>query len=315
MVNFKVLSNNPMSFSWRKACRVACRSIINAIIGCITGRISAPNIFLLGQFKCGSSSVASVLRSHGAAYSVFGKEPHFICGYKACWLDARLLKLLPPSFAYALKRALYLGCFQAVPRSRLLMDATVYNFAPRYAVDFIRRTSPEAKLIICLRDPVERAISHFFFEQRTKWLREHFPFATLQQCWEHQTTDLFLQHSNRVFEIKPPEIINLQDFYHYVETNIVQHGIYVTAVRGLLEVFDRNQVLIICLEDIIADQEQVMERLMSFLNVEYQHMPFPHVLAGTNRQNVDPELLHNMKSFYHPFNEDLFDLLGERFPW
>ena len=101
-----------------------------------------PNVYLLGAPKCGTTSLADGLDQHPDARVVAGKEPHF---FYNPYGDA------PTEDAY---RRLASAGTQAV-----VVDASVWYLFSDEAVPRILDVRPDARFLVCLRNPVEMAPS------------------------------------------------------------------------------------------------------------------------------------------------------------
>lgn len=111
-----------------------------------------PNLFILGGQKCGTSALAHFLSQHPDICLAQGKEAHIFDNPDIDIYDAEQLDIT------------YQGKFTHANGQRYYCDAT-----PIYAywsdlLPAIHNYQPDAKIIFMLRDPVERAISHYMME-------------------------------------------------------------------------------------------------------------------------------------------------------
>ena len=126
--------------------------------------LTLPNLFLVGAMKGGTTSAHGMLASHPGVYSPHVKEPnHFSTDIHRH--PHRLMGRTVHAFAniYMIKnRRDYLKLYERAPdESQYAIDSsTAYLYstdASRNIADF----NPDAKIIILLRDPVDRAWSEY----------------------------------------------------------------------------------------------------------------------------------------------------------
>lgn len=128
--------------------------------------MTLPNFFILGTAKAGTTSLANYLRQHPQIFIPKNKEPNFFM-LEGCQL--------PPFAGPADTKTLYetiyrcsitdiesyKALYQGVQQETAIGDATVlYLYFPK-AADRIQYYIPEAKMIIILRNPIDRLYSHF----------------------------------------------------------------------------------------------------------------------------------------------------------
>ncbi len=115
------------------------------------------NVFLIGFAKCGTTLLASQLCKNKFVYSKFGKEP--------CFFDYRYKGLENLSRDNPLFKK-YLNSF---PGNKTV-DALPWKIS-RICAQKIKELFPDAYIIICIRDKLERAISHFHHLHRATGIK------------------------------------------------------------------------------------------------------------------------------------------------
>lgn len=125
----------------------------------------SPDFFIVGAAKSGTTSLYHHLTQHPSIYMPAVKEPNFLAYWNA-ELDLRgpvrpqrLWQILHDQTV--LDEARYFALFDAARPDQCVGEASPrYLYYPN-AVTNIARITPQAKLIVLLRDPVLRAHSHF----------------------------------------------------------------------------------------------------------------------------------------------------------
>jgi hypothetical protein len=130
---------------------------------------------------------------------------------------------------------------------RLRGEATpIYLYWPN-SLERIAAYNPAMRLIILLRDPVERAWSHWKMEYARG--AETKPFA-----W------CIREGRQRLFSAQP--------WGHHREFSYVERGFYAEQLERLFAVFPRDQVLLLQADDLNRDPAMVLARVWRFLNLD-----------------------------------------------
>lgn len=116
-------------------------------------------------------------------------------------------------------------------------NTTKGEFSPSYLYDaeapsMIKKYFPDIKLIVCLRNPIDRAYSRY-------WARASYK-----------------KIESKTFEY------TLKENKTYIE-----HGFYYRYLTRYLRYFNREQILVVLFDDILNQPEQELSRLFSFLGV------------------------------------------------
>ena len=210
---------------------------------------------IVGAQKCGTTALAHFLSQHPEIGMASPKEVHLFDApsYSADWTSEQIDKRYRSRFAH---------CTGA----RILGEATPsYMFVPEIVRD-LQRYNPDLKVIVLLRDPVERAISHYYMEKgrgrerRPLWLallRE--PFR-LRRCRNRR-----VQGS-----------VTLRCSYR-------SRGLYSLQLRNLYRFFDRTRVLIIRTRDLQQHHDSVLRRVFEFLGVSEHVRIAPEIVFKGER--------------------------------
>ncbi len=155
----------------------------------------------------------------------------------------------------------YHAMFSAEALGKVTGDVTPIYIYQTGCLERIRRYNPRMKIIVLLRDPVDRAYSQWVMEYQTK--REHRAFLP---ALSHE-----LFHYTRNGE---------HPVYSYV-----QRGLYGRQILRLYRHFPRDQCLILCNEDLRGDHAATMRRVYRFLGVDSVDPPKQDVVHS---RSYDP---------------------------
>lgn len=124
-----------------------------------------PNFFFIGGMRCGSTSLNLMLEQHPEIYMSPVKEPYY---YLAEALrDIREPSLEEASFLEIVEtggnyrtRETYQSLFQDVGGAKIVGEASHYLYHSKTAAR-IAKECPEARILVCLRNPIDRFFSEY----------------------------------------------------------------------------------------------------------------------------------------------------------
>jgi len=209
------------------------------------------------------------------------KEVHFFDDEAQAWPN-------PDYEAYHAQFA----AFDGRPRG----EATpIYLYWPS-SLERIAAYNPAMRLIVVLRDPVERAWSHW----RMEYARgaESRPFA-----W------CIRQGRQRLFDAEP--------WGFHRDLSYVERGFYGEQMERLLALFPREQALVLRAEDLRGDPAAALARVRDFLGVGPAPAPAPREANVGRDMDYGAELaaadVAHLRSVYARDQQRLADLTGLRF--
>ena len=196
-----------------------------------------PNFFLVGTVKGGTTSLYQHLKQHPQVFLPEFKEPHYFARLRPSPERARLLE-------YLTEEERYLALYRQATDYLVIGDAsTSYLWSPE-APSGIHDKVPDAKIIMLLRDPIQRAQSHYLMDYREGLINEPFTVEMLQRDYER---------SDKGFGVS----------YLYVDL-----GLYYEQVKRYLETFGPDRVLILQFEDMVRDTDAALARVARFLDLD-----------------------------------------------
>ena len=192
--------------------------------------MTLPNFIICGTQKGGTTSLYYYLREHPQIFLPSKKEIHFfdlnykkgIDWYKRHFRGARNSNIkaigeVTPSYMY----------LEEVPER-------------------IHEILPDVKLIFILRNPIDRAYSHYWHEVALGY--EWLPFEEAIKAEEERLTR--------------GDIISR---LHY---SYLDRGKYIEQIRRFRKYFSKEQMLILITEELKSNPEKTMRRIFEFLQVD-----------------------------------------------
>lgn len=194
-----------------------------------------PNTFLIGAQKAGSTSLDNWIAKHPQvyAYSSLKDMPLFVKFTDNDSLNKRLL-MEKPSYKN---------------QKIVLHTAVNYMFYPSL-IKKIAEQQPDAKLLIVLRNPVERAISAYLYFH--KMLRE-----------KRSMQDALIYKPQKNVEISRDNN----------DLTYIEHGLYYNQIKNCLQYFSRSQLLILNYDELKTDATTVLKLVFGFLNIDEAFTP------------------------------------------
>jgi len=160
---------------------------------------------------------------------------------------------------------------------------------------------PDMKLIVLLRNPVDRAYSGYQMAKARGWVKCSF---------EEE-----LQMEERLLKSRQKRMLsNPTEFWrrHYRKAHRTR-GIYVDQVGRWFDYFPREQFLFLSFEEFLRSPETTMKKVFHFLGLKEHEMEYPS--CERNYPEMAPETRAKLVEFYRPYNEELEELLDMKFNW
>jgi hypothetical protein len=261
----------------------------------LTGKLRvAPDFIIIGAQRCGTTSLYNNLNRHLCVAPALKKEIHFFdvnFDKGTDWYRAHF-----PSYLYRYVRK--------VRDQRIITgEASPYYLFHPHVPKRVVELFPRIKLIALLRNPIDRAYSHYNHEVRKGF--EKLPFL---EAIEKEPERLLVDAE------KMQEDENYYSFNHR-HYSYLSRGIYVDQLKNWMRFFSREQILILKSEDFYSDPGTVMSRLQAFLKLPGLHM------GNYGRYNYHPyaELGAAMRThlinYFRLHNQELYEYLGMDFGW
>lgn len=235
------------------------------------------HLFIVGAQKAGTSSLFSYLQGH----------PQIACG------DVKEVGYFSKERLWRKGERYYRSVYQVDGKGRVAIDATPEYMYYEECAERIYRFSPEAMIVMLLREPVARAFSAYNMYQqisRQKWFARR-----VMNDAQPAVRDFFLpfirgekQPDIEYFLERELEIIRAGDGAVYKEPSLLRRGIYAPQIERFVRLFGRDRVFLLFSNDLKNSPAATVGRLLEFVGVEPmadRDYPMKHVRAYTTGQN------------------------------
>lgn len=194
-----------------------------------------------------------------------------------------------------------------------------YRKAPARIYDFNR----DMKIIIILREPVQRAFSAWTMYRMLANQKEGLPDIFYSDNELDMTSgivrEFFIPEEFPTFEqVIQSEISKIDSDCDQEEPGLLRRGIYLPQIRRYHKFFGKDQVLILGFNELVGNLVPSLNRILDFLGLPESSWVFLNCeKRNANRYLVklQVETKRFLKDFYQPYNEELFNYLGYQPDW
>ena len=209
----------------------------------MSARDSVPDALIIGAPKAGTSALHAALAQHPQIYASPVKEPK----YYMCW-DAPPPAYSGPGDAHSNQEWIwrsedYQTLFRGAREDAVRLESTPFYLYMRGARRRIAEELPEAKLIIIIRDPIDRAYSNWMH----LWVDGLEPMSDFVDAWQAE--------DSRIGAGWGP-------FWHYRRL-----GRYGEQLVDLLELVERERVFVLRYWQLVSQPKETLHRVARFLGI------------------------------------------------
>ncbi len=253
-----------------------------------SGLRKKPDFIVIGVQKGGTSSMYRYLESHPGLKLSYRKQLHFF--------DKNPHKGL----------SFYLASFplRAGNSEYKTGEASPYYIYHPHVPQRIMDALPETKIIAMLRNPIDRAYSHYVMKVDQGWEKT----PTFEEAIDLEQSRISDDYQRMVDD---------PSFYSNDVRNFsyLTRGHYYEQLKRWFDIYNRDQILVLNSEAFFADPMTGLRKVYDFIGIsDYK----PKNLKVYNQRfysPMEPETRERLRQYYLPHNEKLYDLLGEQYDW
>ena len=196
------------------------------------GRGRLPEFICVGAQRCGTTTLWEKLNQHESLFLPKNKEIHFFDNREGHW-DLGL--------------DWYQNHFENAPKDAVCGEATPsYLYVPE-ACDRIHKVVPDVRILIILRNPVDRAWSQYWYNVRHGREPLNFKKAITEESNRLQMTSETLSR---------------------IRTAYIDRGRYINQILRYEKTFSREQMHVIFLSDLLEKPQEVMQGVWRHIGVD-----------------------------------------------
>ena len=246
-----------------------------------------PSALSLGAQKAGTTSLFTYLTQH----PLVGRPTRKEIGYFDINFDRGL--------------SWYRAHFPIRRPNTLTLEASTGYLDYLHAPERVARVLPAVRLIVLLRDPVDRAWSHYRHTVRLSHEALAFEDAIAQEGSRTNWIYERMEHDEAFYSRD-------RDYYSYL-----RRGRYVEQLERWLAVFPREQLLVLWTEDLEKNPGDVVKQAFSFLDLPaYEGVRYERLNSDTEPGvKMRLETHQRLQEYFQPYNVRLAELLGCDVRW
>jgi hypothetical protein len=255
-----------------------------------------PDFVIIGAKRGGSTSLYNYVLEHPDIVPLFPSRQHIKGAHYYDTRYARGLTWYRSHFPIELPG-------RRPARPSICGEGSPYYLFHPLAAERLARDFPDVRIIVSLRDPAERAYSHF--KERTHHGGETLSFEDALAAEE----DRLRGEAERI--VAEPGYLSLEHENH----SYLAQGRYLDMLPRWFSLFPREQFHIAVSEEFYADPDGHVNEVWKFLGLP------PHRLQSRVRHNylpsadMAPETRLRLQNSLVEHNQGLADLLGRSLPW
>jgi hypothetical protein len=245
-----------------------------------------PDFLVIGAMKAGTTTLFAALTQHPHVIRSRRREIHFF-GSRFGRGEVWYRRHFPTGLELRRHHA-------------ITGEGSTSYLAHPLAPERIHQVIPEIKMIALLRDPVDRAISNYFHEQRTG--RETLPIVEAFAAEDERLRRAAEEPGQRPLG----------------RLAYRKRGLYAEQLARYLHRFRREQLLVLRAESLFEGPRKTIDQVCRFLSIDPAAGNFDYIpknIGGYNPSLVPPSLVDELTQFYASHNERVYALVGQDWGW
>jgi hypothetical protein len=297
-----------------------------------------PDFMLIGAAKSGTTSFSSYLPNHPQIKFCDIKEPNF-WSWKLLNRESyqKLFENITP-LAEPTNTDIIAGEYST--------SSLLHPLVPRRVAGRL----PNVKLIVLLRNPIDRAYSHYIMSKR-QGLEPQQSFSEIVEQEIKEIPALLESHQRAFLDINYKtdahrrllngQFISVAEhnqswskhslttenaLFRFYGTSYIFRSLYHDQLWRWLQLFPRQQIKIIQAEHFLTHRRDIMMDVVQFLGLkphEFSESQLQHTWGGgasnhyspSSYEPIEPTTRELLSKFFKPFNEKLYALLDQEFNW
>ena len=244
-----------------------------------------PNFLILGVQKAGTTTLYDYITQHPNVLPAFRKETKYFDLYHQKSINW------------------YKAFFPVLNNNCITGEATPDYFFYKEIPKRIKQVLPNVKLIVLLRNPVDRAVSQYNFNVDREI--ETLPFE------DAINKEVERMSANTAIPLKSGYVSN-----SYREFSYISRGMYAQQLKQWLKFFPLEHFFICTTKQLKFDTLNTINSVYEFLKLEQlSDIKVTQKNVSKNKVALNNNLLMQLKNRFDAENEILYNIIGKNFNW
>ena len=237
------------------------------------------NLFIVGAAKCGTTSLHYYLSQHLDIFMCPVKEPNFFADVKSPFPSnyVRPKKGISYNSKIITDFSIYRSLFHDVENEKYIGESSTSYLWYEKSAERIFEYNPDAKIIILLGDPIERAYSHYLM---------YYYGGTESMTFTRKDLEPYTENTTKLGYLNPP----------YIEA-----GFYYKQIIRYTRLFKSEQIKIIQKNKLLSDTKSVLQELSEFLQISTQAFNNVKIEKLNVRMIPKNKMVPSLARFYNNF--------------
>ena len=255
-----------------------------------------PDFLIIGAAKSGTTSLFEHLIKHPSIFPPLAQQPNFFTTnyHKGeSWYRSYFPSIITKNLTQNIKKQKFLTG----------EASTQYYWYP-HAAKRAKALLPDAKIILLLRNPIDRSHSQYQMELN-KGNEKLISFE-----------DAIEQENERI-QSEYDKMLQDENYYskQYTIQSYITKSIYVNYIEEWLKYFPREQFLFLNSEEFNSDTSKVYKKTLNFLEISEIDFKNYEVFRAAKYSEMNPSTRKKLSEFFKPYNEKLYKLIDQNFHW
>lgn len=188
-------------------------------------------------------------------------------------------------------------------RPVIVGEASPYYLFHPLAAERAHAAAPDAKILVLLRDPVQRTYSHW--KERRRSNAEPLDFEAALQVEEQR----LLGEEQKL--VADPRYYS----YAHEQQSYVAQSRYARSLRRWADLYGMDRILVVASEEYYADQTATVALIAEFLGVDGSTVAAGAKMNAAAGEKLSAEVHNGLSATFADDNAELERMIGRSLPW
>lgn len=254
-----------------------------------------PDFIIIGAQRAGTTSLFNYLAQHPNIYPSFPKEVHYFSNnYQKglTWYRSHFPLIWHRQYV----ACQYENCY-------VTGEATPFYLSHPLAPRRLKGVLPDIRLIVLLRNPIDRAYSHYHHEVKMGFENLSFEEAIQQEP---------VRLGRELDKMSIDEEYRSFNYQHY---SYISRGIYVDQLIAWFQNFNQEQFLILKSEDFYNNPQRYCHQVARFLGLSGWKWERFDQFNSSRYEVMNKATREQLSQYYRTYNNKLYEYLSIDFGW